>query len=455
MTRKRLISLALALAFALTCLPLFGGIALAEEADIEAPLAITTDEGIEGDIVSGNVEPSVEEIEVELGGDEAEDAAGFDVSPAAPEAHYDSVSTDTACRRLRASVTDHAGSDVPKDYTHDVQVVQNGGLVSIYGSISEPYVLFGVIVDGTVISDQYFGSYINFQFDINNGSFSTGYHTVCVGVGILNPDGTMRYENQYLEQKYVEANTISAVPTYAGVFQVYHDHIDYYPYSMAMDNMAGKLYMEYSADGGQTWNRSGYMSANWIKLFIQQGFTIDGLYANTTYMTRIRYGEEVTYSTYYDGDGATYTFLGPALTTATFTTGMPEAPKIKSIKAKAVKVKYHKHRVAGHYEWAGTSLIWIGPWTEKYYTCNVKVTVKLKKKPGTKGVWIGFTDMSGYHEKWVSGNKKTYKATFTPYINYFAKKPKGHYSYEITVRSGQDENLGGYSPAFAKTKKLS
>ena len=89
----------------------------------------------------------------------------------------------------------------------------------------------------------------------------------------------------------------------------------------------------------------------------------------------------------------------------------------------------------------------------RYYTCNLKVTVKLKKKPGTKGLWITLHDGFG-QTKWVKGNKKTYTATFKPYPNYFAKKPKGHYKYKVTVQSGQSKSWGGYSPAWSKNKKL-
>ncbi len=440
MMQKRLISFALALTFVLTCLPLSGGIALAGEADIGAPLDIMTDGGIEAGIVSGNVEAAVEEIEMNLGGELPEDVGV----------------PDDAWKEVLASVADDAEADVPKAVEHSVQITQNGGIVSIRGSIPAPYVLFGVIVDATAVTDQLFGNTVDFQFDINNGSFSTGYHTVYVGIGVQNPDGTVRFDNQVVEQKYVEANTISAQPTYTGVFEVYHNYINYYPYNMAMENTAGPLYMEYSADNGKTWNRTGAMTSNLIKLMIEQGFKFSGLKSNTTYKTRIRYGVEAAYPTEYGGDGRSYVFLGPALKTTTFKTGKKKAPKIASITAQAINVKYYKNRVQPHYEWtAGYHLVWIGSWTERFYTCKVKVTVKLKEKPGTKGLWIGFTDGSGTQEKWVKGNQKTYTATFTPYPNYFSKKPKGNYSYQISVRSGQSKSLGGYSPRTTKKKKLS
>lgn len=457
MMQKRLISFALVLAFALTCLPLSGGIALAGEADIGAPLDIMTDEVIEAGIVSGNVEAGVEEIEMDLVGDPSEDAGEIDASPVKSEWDPDDANLDDAWKEVLASVADGTEADVPKAAEHSVQITQNGGIVSIRGSIAAPYVLFGVIVDATAVTDQLFGNTVDFQFDINNGSFSTGYHTVYVGIGIQYPDGSVRFDNQVVEQKYVVANTISEQPSYKGVFEVYHNYINYYPYNNILGgNAAGKLYMEYSADNGKTWKRYGPMTCNMITLAIQQSYKISGLKSNTTYKTRICFGEEAVYPAEYGGDGMSYVFLGPALNTTTFKTGKAKAPSVSSITAQAINVKYHKNRVQPHYEWtAGYHLVWIGSWTERYYTCNVKVTVKLKKKPGAKGLWIGFTDGSGLHEKWVKGDKTTYTATFAPYPNYFSKKPKGNYAYQISVRSGQSKSLGGYSPKATKKKKLS
>ena len=475
---KRRISLALVLALALACLPLSGGIALAGEADIEAPLASMTDEDAGSGIVSGEAEAGVEEIEMDLGWDQPEEPVEYDVFPAADGWESDAASPGDACmevlasadgwenedvipddawKEVLASVADDAETYVPKDASHSVQVTQKGGTVSIKGEIAQPYVLFGVIVDSTVVSEQYFGNSVDFQFDINNGSFSTGYHTVYVGVGTLNPDGSVRYDNQVLQQKYVEANLITDTPSSKGELVGYHNYVNFYPYNNILwGNAAGTLYMEYSADKGKTWKRYGPMTCNAIKLAIEQNFKITGLKPNTTYRSRLRFGEVATYSTEYGGDGESYVFLGPALKGTTFKTGKKKAPKIDSVTAKATNVKYHKNRVQPHYEWtAGYHLVWIGSWTERYYTCNVKVTVKLKEKPGTKGLWIGFTDMSGTQEKWVKGNQKSYTVTFTPYPNYFSKKPKGNYTFEITVRSGQSKALGGYSPRTSKKKKLS
>ena len=217
---------------------------------------------------------------------------------------------------------------------------------------------------------------------------------------------------------------------------------------------APKLYLEYSADGGKTWKRSGYMKPGGIKLATQEGYKISGLQPNTTYQTRLRYGEFVTYSTSYDGDGKEHFFLGPALYSTTIKTGMATTPAIKSVKLKSVKVRRHKMRHAGYYNYVGGTLFWHKAWTERWYTCNYKVTVKLKRKPGTNGIWITVNEGFG-HTKFVPGNKKTYTFIFTPNVNYFGRKPKKcKLNYTVTVRSGQSSNYGGYSPSWSGKRRL-
>ena len=236
------------------------------------------------------------------------------------------------------------------------------------------------------------------------------------------------------------AEAISATPTYGGVFEVYNTYFNWYPYNMAMENMAYDLYMENSADW-VNWVRSGYMRANLIKLFIQQGFAISGLVPNTVYSLRIFYGGTI------NGQFVT----GPAVLLSPIRTGAVAAPAINKVRLKAVKVKRHRVRHPGYYNYVGGMLFWHKAYTETYYTCKLKVIVKMKRRPGTNGIWITVDGQS----KYVKGNKKRYTATFTPTINYFAKKPKGgRYKYTVTVRSGQDPNWGGYSPAWSRTRRL-
>ena len=463
LTLMRLASLVLVLAIAAAFMPLNATISRAEEGGTENGTGAEELEVLqEGstDELSGEIDAVADDVIIDgddpaLAQDEAEAAAPEIAAPEETTAASDAVDAtmgqeDMALSDLFAAW--NAAGEVRANTTvrHNVSIKQSGSIVTVSGSIPDPYVLYGLIVDETVITNQVFGSSISQTIDMN--AFSTGYHTVVLGVGTRDSAGRLQYAD-YITGYYMVTNKITDQPTYNGRFEVYSTYFNYYPFNIGWANRAGKLYMEYSSDGGKTWSRSGYMTAGGIKLATEEGFEISGLKAKTKYKTRIRYGEYVTYSTKYEGDGKSYFFGGPVLNTTTIRTGAATRPAVKSLTVKATKIKYHKNKVPGHYEWAGTSLIWIGSFTEKYYTCNLKVTVKLKRKPGTRGMWITLHDGFG-QTKWVAGNKTTYTATFKPYPNYFAKKPRGRYKYAITLRTGQSKNWGGYSPAYKRTKKL-
>lgn len=231
----------------------------------------------------------------------------------------------------------------------------------------------------------------------------------------------------------------AATPTYNGVFEVYSTYFNYYPYNAVFENTGGmtiygsnkKLFMEYSSDNGAHWTRTGYMTANFIKLATQQGFEISGLKPNTVYRTRIGYVGDGTY-----------------LNTTTIRTGMASAPAVKSVTAKAVNVRYRKVRHYGYY--TGVYL-----YTEKFYTCKVKVTVKLRKKPGTAGIFLSCANGTWSNTVWLPGNKRSYTKTFSPYPNYYARNPRRHAKVSVGVRSGQNRVWYGASPLWSRVKRLS
>lgn len=441
MTYTRFASLILALALAVTLV----GAALAEGSEEPTRAFIVNDDGTETELSVEELEALreeslaeiPEEIEVELI-DLAEDAD--DALPEAVEAAPAVSPNDAplgggnAVRLSVPALTGSAGAHSNANIQHNVSITQKGSTVTVKGTVSAPHYFYGLFVDTTLVAPVT-GSSVSETINMN--AFATGYHTVMLGI-VEGTGGTTLVD--VIGRQYMQSNTISIQPTYNGVFDVHHNYFNYYPYDMAMHNQQGDLYMEYSADNGKTWTRTGRMRANMIKLYIQQGYEMDGLKAGTSYKTRIRYGEFITYSTDYAGDGKSYFFGGPVLKTTTIKTGAAKAPAIKSVTAKATSVKYHKVKHYGYY--TGVYL-----YTEKFYTCKIKVTVKLKKKPGTKGLFINDT--------WVKGDKTSYTVTFSPYPNYYAKKPKGHYKYTVTVCSGQNKSWGGYSPSVSKTKTLS
>ena len=325
------------------------------------------------------------------------------------------------------------GAPVNSSY-YNVNITQSGNTVRVSGTIASPYAFYGLFVD-TDLAEPVTGSSVNTTINMSN--YATGYHTVIIGL-IYTPDPSSYVD--MIGRKYMVSNNITARPSYKGRFEVYSKYFNFYPYNIGMQNTDGDLYMEYKTSKAKTWKRSGYMRSNLIELLPTQGYKISGLKAMKTYKTRIRYGTFVTYSKDLAGDGKQHFFGGPTLKTATIKTGSAKKPPIRSVTAKAVNVKYHKVRHYGKY--TGVYL-----YTEKFYTCKIKVTINMKKKPGTKGLFV--------NDRWLKGNKKVYTTTFSPYPNYYFKHPRGSGKFTVSVRSGQSKNWGGYSPTWSKTKRLS
>ena len=337
---------------------------------------------------------------------------------------------------------------IPSD-KYNLTITSSGNMAVINGTISSPWSAAAVYVDGVQVSELSgtVRKFTNYSFNLSS-YVGTGYHTVMVVVRYKKTDGS--YTVDLVGKKRMICNTITDRPNSNGVFDVYSSYFNYYPYG-SFGNSAGNLYMEYSANGGRSWQRSGYMKYNMITTASSQGYKIGGLKAKTTYRTRIRYGTYATYLKDNGGDGKSYFFGGPVLNTTTIKTGSSTKPKIKSVTLKATKVKYHKLRWPGYYNVVGGSVFWHNSYVEKFYTAKVKVTVKLKKKPGTNGVFISLLGQT----KWKKGNKKKYTVTFTPTYNYWVKNPRsGKYKLQVQVYSGQNSSWGGYSPVYSKKKKV-
>lgn len=328
------------------------------------------------------------------------------------------------------------------------------GIVTINGSLSKYNVptlkFYQLSVDGWTYDTFDTDTISNYKLDMKK--FDVGYHTISFnytlnGTWFKNPETGQEFTH---EIKKVPTK-IYEKPSYKGAYTVYSKSLAIYPYKTLFTNNGGRLYLEYKAKGAKKWKRYGYMTCGAVQLAPEQSWLVKGLKPNKTYYTRLRYGLNVTYELHNGGDGKTYFFGGPVLKSKTLKTGKKNKPAVKSAKVKVYGVKYHKIRHPGHYEWVGNVLVWRSAWTEKFYTYKIRVTVKLKKKTGAKGLWIS----TRFGSKYVKGNKKTYVAKFTPYPNYRVKRPpKGFGKATVKVRSYENRNWGGYSPIAKKKVKV-
>ena len=277
------------------------------------------------------------------------------------------------------------------------------------------------------------------DYTIDMTAFDTGYHTVLLEVWM---NGVLDY-SLCLAKQYIPTNKIKIKPNYKGKYDVYKKSFKIRPYAVGK-NQKDDLYLEYrlakaKSKKAKKWKRSGYMQANLIELPTQITYKVGKLKSNKKYKTRLRYGGFYTYEGTYFGDGKDHFFGGPAKKSVTIKTGRSKAPAVRAVTVQAVNVKYHEHKVPGHYEWVGNSLIWFDPFIEKYYTSSFKVNIYLKKRPGAKGI---YTD--GHYLK---GNKTYYTYTFTPYPNYYTKRPpSGLKTTKVAIRSYQNKAYGGWSP---------
>ena len=482
--KKKLLAIALSLAVGVTFIPLLGSsvyadeitadpvdVVLAEDAGDDADVTIDGEapEEENGDIVDITQQDETavpeENADVDESDTESEDPADADLTDIEtdPALSEDSADLNALLARLKDSSSEEgiqlmADKDI---FTWSVSV--SGKKATVKGTIKDPYkelITFGgLYMDDLEYSDPVKSLFADsFTTKINMSNYDIGYHTL-YAVFFAAADGSNVYEAiEQAKQTGNYDNIVSttrakkkvpskptAKPNYSGKFYyVYSKYFEFYPFDFGKNQAGEKLYMEYKIKGAKKWKRSGYMQANAIKLYAEQGYTIKKLKPNKTYKIRLRYGRYVTYSKDIGGDGKSYFFGGPARNIKTIKTGNAKKPPIKSVKVKAVKVKKHKVKHPAYWYYIGGAAFYHKAWTEKYYTYKVKVTVKLKKKPGAAGLWI--------NGKFVKGNKKKYTVTL-PGSSYSAKKPKGK-KFKVNVSSYKGKSYGGLSPLYKKTKKI-
>jgi len=262
----------------------------------------------------------------------------------------------------------------------------------------------------------------NFTFKIDTKKYAIGYHTLSAK---LYDSGKVIYAEKAFPSLIYDKETIKKNSNFLIVGS---NFVVFTPY-FTVNNDAGVFYAQMGK--GNSWKGvfGPFTSYSGKKITKLEGST--KLKPNTTYKIRAFYYKNTKYG------GTSYPFIGPYSNVITFKTGKAKAPKIKSISAKCVSQKKKKLYSPGRWDAGG---VWHPAYSGTTWETKFKVTVKLKKKPGTKGVYIG--------GKKVKGNKKTYKVTITSSGKLKGKKIK------VGVCSYNDNKVGSYSPEVKKAVKI-
>ena len=134
-----------------------------------------------------------------------------------------------------------------------------------------------------------------------------------------------------------------------------------------------KFDLYYREKGAEKWKKVGYKDG-------ANKLTIKKAKADTIYQLRIRRFEK---QYVYDKE---YKVYGPYSKIVNVRTGVNVKPEVTSVKVS--KLKHYTIEHKGHYEYHGTTKVWVNGWTEKGTSYTVTVTVKSLPK-NTIGLTAG------------------------------------------------------------------
>ena len=308
-----------------------------------------------------------------------------------------------------------------------VSLKKSTGKATVKGTVTGD-TFYALYVDDRRVEDADISGRKSFTYTLNMKNYEVGLHTVYAV--LYNHDSS----DQYVYYS-------KAVPTY--IYGTPSNKIGYYTsgykyFTIAYAGNSYKydyncsVYLDYKQAGGKWKKNFGPVTSSAKKK--------SKLKANKKYTTRLFYGKKFSYG------GKTYFFSGRTTKKLSknfsLKTGAKK-PSVKSIKITKAKVSSYTYRqpIWNSY-WIGTTYYTYisGYRTVKAYQTKFKVTVKLRKKPGTYGIYIG--------TKRLKGNKKTYTTTFTQSGKLKGKKLK------VAVYSYQHSKYGGYSPIYRKKVKV-
>ena len=285
------------------------------------------------------------------------------------------------------------------------------------------------------LGGDFFTTVIDTKYDVEEYQYGVGYHELYATLS----NGDTIYYDRVVPASIYEKPTIAKNSNF---FSTGYNYICFRPYftvprdSHTGEYIFGKINIQLYDTVTKKWG-DVYGPFDSYQIAKTQYFTGNPskggtkIQPNRKYIVRAFYGKDTTYG------GKSYPFVGPFSNTVTVKTGKSSKPAVKSITVKAVKTKKVKLIQHAHWDVNGK---WI-PYKESYtWTTKYKVTVKLKKKPGTTGLIIG--------SKRVKGNKTKYTATFEDPGKLKGKKIK------VSICTYNDSATGAYGKVYTKKVKM-
>ena len=304
-------------------------------------------------------------------------------------------------------------------YTASVTVSldKKTGVATVKGNVTGD--AFNTLYVDSTSCDVAIGGKKTFTAKVKMKNYSVGYHRIYATL-INHESAKIYYKN--------------AVPTYiygkpSIKLSDFTTGVKYFSFSNNNGSYSGdstaKVYIDYKQKGGKWKNNLGPIDSYGSK---KKG----KLKPNKWYYVRAHYGKKFKYK------NKTYFWSGKSRGKVSKTF------KIKTGKAKKLKVKSIKISNAKVRSSSFTYILYIGSWgyprTITYYYTTFDVTVKLKKKPGTKGICI--------NKIMLKGNKKKYKTSMS-----VSGKVKGH-KIKFSLCSYQNATYKGYSKVVKKKAKV-
>lgn len=286
----------------------------------------------------------------------------------------------------------------------------------------------------------------DFEFLFDVSDYPVGYYKM---VGVLESgyeigltlyaEGLDTYYETFFASPILEKPAIKRNSDY---FSTGYDYVCFRPYftvpkdSHTQEALYGYIWLQLYDTKTKEWGDKYGPFDSYENLYTEyfKGNKSEGgtkIAANRTYKARVQYRKP----TMYNGDETAVE--GPYSNEVKIKTGKAAKPAVKSITAKATKVKKTTLITKAHWDIYGK---WHPYSEQKIWTTTYKVTVKLKKKPGTKGIYIG--DVK------CKGNKLKYTATFTDSGKLKGKKIK------FGICTYNDDKLGAYGKAYKKKVKI-